>query len=149
MELILWRHADAEMSEPDATRELTPKGRKQAQKMAEWLDSKLPSTCRILVSPATRAVQTAEALHRRFKILPDLEPGLGPQNILHAANWPHGKEPVLIIGHQPTLGQVAAKLIGGEVQYWDVRKAAVWWIAQHDSTSITYLKAVMTPDLVK
>ena len=59
MELILWRHAEAEMGEPDEGRALTAKGHKQAWKMAEWLDHNLPNSCKILVSPATRTVQTA------------------------------------------------------------------------------------------
>ena len=93
MELILWRHAEAEPGEPDAARALTAKGHKQALKMAEWLDRTLPNGCRILVSPTRRTVQTAEALNRKFKILPELGPATTPAIILHAAHWPDSREP--------------------------------------------------------
>ena len=150
MELILWRHAEAELGEPDEGRALTGKGHKQAWKMADWLDRNLPESCRILVSPATRTVQTAEALGRKFKIHADLAPDKSPQDLLAAANWPDSREPVLVIGHQPTLGLVAAQLIGGMPQEWSIRKANVWWIAQRERGDITtnYLRAVMAPDLI-
>ena len=38
MELILWRHADAELGQPDSERRLTDKGHKQAARMAKWLE---------------------------------------------------------------------------------------------------------------
>jgi len=150
MELILWRHAEAEPGEPDEGRALTAKGHKQAWKMAEWLDRNLPNTCRILVSPARRTVQTAEALGRKFKIHPGLAPDATAQEILTIANWPEGREPVLIVGHQPTLGRAAALILAGSEQEWTIRKSTALWIAQKDrgDTSTNYLKAVMAPDLL-
>ena len=150
MELILWRHAEAEMGEPDEGRALTPKGHKQASRMAEWLDRNLPNTCRILVSPATRTVQTAEALGRKFKIVDDLAPESNAERILSAAHWPSSREPVLVIGHQPTLGQLASMLITGEKQDWTIRKGNVWWIVQRerDEGIDNYLRAVVTPELI-
>ena len=62
MELILWRHADAKDAapgKPDAERGLTAKGIKQARRMADWLEKRLPAEARVLVSPARRAQQTA------------------------------------------------------------------------------------------
>ena len=70
MDLILWRHAEAlEMREvqEDLDRALTPKGERQAHRMAAWLNKQLPSSTRVLVSPARRAQQTAAALDRKFK----------------------------------------------------------------------------------
>lgn len=150
MDLILWRHAEAEPGIPDLERALTSKGQKQARRMADWLTSQLPDSCRILVSPALRTLQTAEALGRKFKIQPELAPGAEPEDLLKAANWPAGKESVLIVGHQPTLGQLAALLLTGEADDWDMRKASAWWFAQRepgDPLSV-YLKAVMAHDLV-
>ena len=150
MDLILWRHAEAEPGEPDLERALTARGQKQARKMAEWLTSQLPDSCKILASPARRTVQTAEALGRKFKLHPDLAPGADAEDILTAANWPGAKESVLIVGHQPTLGQLAALLLTGEVQDWDMRKASAWWLAQREAgdASSVYLKAVMAHDLI-
>ncbi len=150
MDLILWRHAEAEIGEPDEGRALTAKGRKQAARMAEWLDLNLPERCKILVSPTTRTLQTVEALGRKFKIHTDLAPDTKPELILLAANWPHSKEPVLIVGHQPTLGMIASSLITGMPQDWTVRKGSVWWIAQRERGDIStnYLRAVMAPEFV-
>ena len=150
MDLILWRHAEAEPGEPDLERALTAKGHKQARRMGEWLTTQLPDNCKILVSPALRTLQTAEGLGRKFKIHADLAPGAEPDQVLRAANWPSAKETVLVIGHQPTLGQVAALLMAGEEQDWEMRKAAVWWLAQRDpgDAMSIYLKAVMGPELI-
>ncbi|MBJ7313013.1 phosphohistidine phosphatase SixA [Rugamonas sp. CCM 8940] len=153
MDLILWRHAEAEdaaAGQTDLERALTVKGQKQARRMGQWLASQLPDSCRVLVSPALRTLQTAEPLGRKFKIHPDLAPGADPEDILRAANWPGAKESVLVIGHQPTLGQAAALLMTGEELDWDIRKASAWWFAQRDpgDPGSLYLKAVMAADLV-
>jgi phosphohistidine phosphatase len=157
MDLILWRHAEAENPTEHITdefRKLTGKGCKQAGKMAHWLDSTLPDTCRILVSPTIRTRDTAEALvscGRKIKVVPELVPGATVEEILRAANWPHSREPVLIIGHQPYLGQVVGELLGHPQQEYSVRKANVWWISQKQKQTEnleTYLKAIMSPDLV-
>ena len=66
MDLILWRHAEAEDGVPDGERALTKKGRKQAAALAAWLNERLPKRPRILVSPAVRAQQTAAALGQAF-----------------------------------------------------------------------------------
>lgn len=153
MDLILWRHAEAEEGHeglPDLERALTPKGQKQARRMGKWLDSQLPDNSRILVSPAVRTVQTAEGLGRKYKVNAELAPDAEPEAVLAAANWPASKETVVIIGHQPTLGQVAALLLTGEALDFDVKKAAAWWFVQRDADdpASLYLKAVMAADLV-
>jgi phosphohistidine phosphatase len=150
MDIILWRHADAESGLPDLQRSLSAKGQTQARRMGEWLDAQLPDSCKILVSPARRTLQTAEALGRKFKPHPDLAPGFDAGDILKAANWPGARESVLIVGHQPTLGQLAALLLTGEEQDWDFGKASVWWFSQSepgDAASV-YLKAVMPHELL-
>src|SRR5712675_1697985 len=129
MDLILWRHAEAEPGEPDLGRRLTAKGIKQAERMASWLEGRLPDTCRILVSPADRAQQTALALKRKFRTVPEIAPGATVASVLAAAGWPDAREPVLIVGHQPTLGEVAAFVLTGESASWSVRKAGVWWLS--------------------
>lgn len=150
MDLILWRHCEAEPGEPDLGRRLTGKGAKQAERMAAWLDSHLPDTCRILVSPADRTVQTAQALNRKFRTVAELGPGASVAAVLAAANWPEAREPVLVVGHQPTLGMVASFLLSGEEAYWSVRKGAVWWLsnrAKEDGAAVV-LKAVQSPEFI-
>ena len=150
MDLILWRHCEAEPGEPDLGRRLTSKGLKQAERMAQWLDSHLPDTCRVLASPADRAQQTAVALQRKFKTVPELAPGATVAALLAAANWPDSREPVLIVGHQPTLGAVASFLLSGEESYWSVRKGAVWWLSNRakEGGAAVVLKVVVAPDFV-
>jgi len=150
MDLILWRHCEAEPGEPDLGRRLTSKGLKQAERMAQWLDSHLPDTCRVLVSPADRAQQTAVALQRKFKTVQDLAPGATVGAVLAAANWPDSREPVLIVGHQPTLGAVVSFLLSGEEAYWSVRKGAVWWLSNRakEGGAAVVLKVVVAPDFV-
>jgi phosphohistidine phosphatase len=142
MDLILWRHAEAvdqarENAEVDLTRPLTPKGEKQAARMAEWLNRVLPDSTRILVSPALRCQQTAQALQRKFQTREELGPQGSAAGLLKLAGWPKKRAPVLVVGHQPTLGTVAAWLMVAQgsgdaaaVPSWSVRKGAVWWLRQ-------------------
>ena len=150
MDLILWRHAEAEPGEPDHGRRLTSKGRKQAERMAAWLEHRLPETTRILVSPAERTQETALALGRRFRISREVAPGASAASVLAAAGWPDAREPVLVVGHQPTLGEVAAFLLSGEEAGWSIRKGAVWWLTNRTrlGQSGAVLKVAIGPDLV-
>jgi phosphohistidine phosphatase len=150
MDLILWRHAEAEPGEPDVGRRLTAKGIKQAERMAIWLDGHLPDTTKILVSPADRAQQTALALKRKFRVVQELAPGASAADVLRVAGWPDGREPVLVVGHQPTLGECAASLLAGDERSWSVRKAAVWWLSNRvrDGTASVVLKVMIGPDFV-
>jgi len=135
MDLILWRHAEAELlqaGQDDSERRLTTKGERQAERMAEWLNQRLPESTRIIVSPAVRTQQTAKALDRSFKTLTALSTAGTVEDLLKAARWPDASEPVLVVGHQPTLGIVAARLLTGQDQRWSVKKGAVWWLRQRD-----------------
>jgi phosphohistidine phosphatase len=129
MDLILWRHADASPGTPDMSRELTAKGQRQAEKMAAWLSQHLPATIRIVVSPATRAVQTAEALGRNMKIVDAIGPGASAESVLSCVHWPTAKHPVLVVGHQPTLGQVASLLLFGTPSDLTIKKGAIAWLS--------------------
>ena len=75
-------------------------------------------------------------------------PGASVANILAAANWPDSREPVLIVGHQPSLGAVASFLLSGEEAYWSVRKGAVWWLSDRakEGGAAVVLKVVLGPD---
>ena len=125
MDLLLWRHADAEPGTRDLERDLTAKGRKQAQRVADWLREWLPRDARVLASPANRARQTAEALTRSFATDAALAPGSGADQVLAAAGWPDEDGAVLIVGHQPTLGRAAALALTGTPADWSIRKASV------------------------
>jgi phosphohistidine phosphatase len=131
MDLILWRHADAHGPQeglPDAERPLTKKGQRQARLMGDWLQQHLPSTAKVLVSPTLRTRQSADALHRRCRVMDALGPEGTVDGLLLATRWPEASEAVLVVGHQLTLGRTAAYLLAGVVQPWPLRNAAVWWL---------------------
>lgn len=128
MDLILWRHCDAAPGVPDELRPLTPLGVKEAARIGRWLAARLPPNCRIIVSPALRAQQTAQALHRGFDTDPRLASGATPDSVLAAANWPHAGGPVLVVGHQPTLGQVASLLLEGAPADRAMHAGEVLWL---------------------
>ena len=154
MELILWRHAEAEEGTPDLERKLTSRGKKQARRVAEWLHTQLPNSARILVSPAIRARQTASELidmsDRTSRTVDALAPDAAARDVLVAADWPRARVPVVVVGHQPTLGQVASLLLAGEVQDWSIKKGAVWWLSARERSggSRIVLRTVISPDLL-
>jgi phosphohistidine phosphatase len=151
MDLILWRHAEAQLlreGQDDLERPLTPKGERQAQRMGDWLNHRLAHTTRILVSPAVRTQQTAKALGRKFKTVAALSPEASPLALFDAARWPDAPEPVLIVGHQPALGQLAALLLTGTPQAWSLKKGAAWWLRSRlrDGEMQVFVQAVQSPD---
>jgi phosphohistidine phosphatase len=150
MDLILWRHAEAEPGEPDFGRRLTSKGVLQAERVGLWLDQHLPDSCRIIASPAQRAQETVQVLNRRSRTIADLAQGASVSAVLAAAGWPDSREPVLVVAHQPTLGAVAAFLLSGQEASWSMRKGAVWWLSNRvrEGTSAVVLKAMIGPDFV-
>ncbi len=144
MELILWRHADAEHGSPDSARRLTERGRIQAARAAAWLKPRLPLRCDILVSPAVRAQETALALDRPFSTSPEVGTGASATDVIAAAGWPARADSVVVVGHQPTLGRVAAMILAGRESDWDIAKAALWWFRR--SGGNTTLLTVLDPD---
>jgi phosphohistidine phosphatase len=151
MDLILWRHAEAfeaRVGQDDLSRELTPKGERQAKRMADWLGQRLADSTRILVAPALRCQQTAAALAKKSRTAPELESGADVKMLLEAARWPESSSPVLLIGHQPTLGMLAAYLLTGTPYPLAVRKGSVWWLRDRDREGLAevVLHAVQSPD---
>lgn len=153
MDLILWRHAEAEDAPDgadDLQRILTPRGEKQAARMAAWLDRQLPEGIRVLASPARRTEQTVDALGRKYKLRAELLPGGGPAELLELVQWPRSRAPVLVVGHQPMLGQTIAQLLGLPEQECAVKKGAVWWLRcrQRLDQAQTVVVTVQSPDLL-
>jgi phosphohistidine phosphatase len=151
MDLILWRHAEAEVAAAgvdDLQRALTAKGERQAERMAEWLNRRLTQSTRVLVSPALRCQQTAKALGRKFRTVAAIAPEASAEELLAAAGWPDASNPVLIVGHQPTLGLAAALMLTRVEQPWAVKKGAVWWLRHRPRSEDgeIVLQAVQAPD---
>lgn len=157
MELILWRHAEAEdFAASDLARRLTPRGERQAARMARWLERNLGSALRtekwqIIASPAVRAQQTAAALGMPVETLAAIAPDAPAEAILRAAAWPDNSSNIVIVGHQPTLGMVAGRLINGVEAYVPVKKGAIWWFrfSERDGEPKTVLVTMVTPDTVR
>jgi phosphohistidine phosphatase len=147
MELILWRHADAELGQPDGERRLTPKGLKQAARMAEWLAARLPEDYVVMASPAVRAQQTARALSDDVKTVPDFGTAASAKDLIRACGWPRGGT-VVAVGHQPTMGETAALLLSGTPAPWAVKKGAIVWISLRGAEARPRLTAWISPDLI-
>jgi len=150
MDLILWRHAEAEEGAPDLQRKLTTKGRKQAARVAEWLLARLPTKFLVLASPARRAQETAQALGGATRTHDGLAPGATVQAILEAADWPNRKGAVVVVGHQPDLGRAAAYLASGADAEWSIKKGGLWWLntRERDGRAQVVVRAVIAPDLL-
>jgi phosphohistidine phosphatase len=148
MNLILWRHAEAEDGTEDMRRELTKRGRRQAEKGAEWLRKHAPSDLTVLVSPAVRTRQTADALGLEYTVVPDIAPNAAPANVIAVSSWPLAPRSVLIVGHQPTLGRVASELLAGIDLPWTLKKGGIWWLArrQRDEDFQVVMRAVVNPE---
>ena len=144
MELILWRHADAELGQPDGERRLTDKGLKQAARMADWLAARLPRDYVVMASPAVRAQQTARSLSENVKTVPDLDTSASAKELIRACGWPRG-DTVVAVGHQPTMGEVAALLLSGASAPWVVKKGAIVWLSLRGAEARPRLRAWISP----
>jgi phosphohistidine phosphatase len=151
MELILWRHADAAPGTPDAARPLTEEGHRQAAAMAAWLLPRLPAGMRILVSPATRARQTADALGLPYDLSDAIAKPQPATELMNAADWPANPQNVMLVGHQPALGELIAMILGTSVARWDIAKGGIWWFSDRQETEKTevHVKAVLRPELLR
>ncbi len=156
-DLILWRHAEAEdwrEGLPEASTELdralTPRGEKQAERMAVWLNRQLPEGTRVWVSPARRCEQTALALGRKFTLCQALAPDASCQALLALVQWPLAQQPMLVIGHQPTLGRTIAQLMGLVQGDCPVKKGAVWWLRcrERNASVQTVVVTVQSPEVL-
>lgn len=150
MDLILWRHADAMEGPDDLKRPLTARGEKQARQMAGWLRQYGPSSLRLVVSPALRTRQTAKALELPFEINRQLAPNASASDLLAASGWPDARGAVVLVGHQPALGQLAALLLAGEEAPWTIKKGALWWFSNRvrAGEAQTVLRAAIGPELL-
>ena len=151
MDLILWRHAEAEDGIPDEARRLTAKGERQAKRMAKWLAARLPGDAVLVSSKALRARQTARALRADFETSPALGVGSDARALLAAAGWPSSaRRTAVLVGHQPTLGEAAALALTGSDAPLNLKKGALVWLAQRRRAGKAeiVLRAAMSPDLL-
>ncbi|MDR0779570.1 MAG: histidine phosphatase family protein [Pseudomonadales bacterium] len=150
MDMLLWRHAEAEDGDDDLKRPLTERGQRQAKVMAAWVKARQPKGLRILVSPAIRTRQTAEALHLPFEIERRIGPDACASALIAASGWPQSAGAVLLIGHQPSLGRLVALLMAGHEAEWSIKKGSLWWLSNRSrrGKTQTVLRAMVASELL-
>lgn len=150
MDLILWRHAEAEEGSDDMQRALTRRGQKQASAMATWLRKQLPDDFALLASEALRSQQTAALFAKSYEVVPELNPDASVEQVLTAIDWPRSGKTIVLVGHQPYIGRLAATLMSEQPLLWSVKKGAIWWLSHRERHGIEQvrLKAMMTPAML-
>lgn len=145
MDLVLWRHAEAEDGDHDQARELTRRGHKQASQMARWLRRHLPDAYVLLASEARRSQQTAAYLGKSYESMSELNPDASWDQVLRAVQWPKAGRTVVLVGHQPYIGRLAAMLLCEQPLFFSVKKGSIWWLSHraHGSIEQVRLKAML------
>ncbi len=151
MDVLLWRHAEAEEGPDDFARPLTERGKKQAASVAAWLSQHLPRQLRVIASPTVRTCQTAEALGLPFQVMASIGPENGTPDLLAAIGWPPARGSVLLVGHQPGLGHLASLLLAGQESDWSIKKGSLWWLTRRvrEGEPQTVLRTVISPDFMR
>ena len=157
--LFLWRHAEAEDLSPDLARPLTPRGLRDATRVAKALAKQLDANSRIVSSPAVRTLETAEPLIRRLSLHLEIDerlaPGASTSDVLAAleaaiASCTGDAPSLVMVGHQPWVGQVARRLLTNAQGDWSVKKASAWWLVRRSRDGVVEwtLRSVLDPELV-
>jgi phosphohistidine phosphatase len=151
MDLILWRHAEAEDAVPDLTRNLTRKGGRQARRVARWLRRHLPRHVRVMASPANRTRQTADALHMPYELCGELAPECSARQMLQASGWPNGDGVTILVGHNPAISELASILLAEKPFPLTLRKGAAWWFSTRtrEGEAAIVLKAAILPAMLR
>jgi phosphohistidine phosphatase len=153
-EVIFWRHAeafDAVDGQSDLDRKLTVKGQRNAERVAHWLDRNLPQRCRVYASEAKRSQQTAHCLPRKFKTLAAINPDATAEAVLSAIGWDDGDELIVVVGHQPWIGECIAQIMQfASADPLSVKKGALWWLqkkTRSDDATLS-VRAVVSAELL-
>ena len=116
MRLYLVRHAQAAGGEPDDLRPLTAEGRADARALGERLARDGVHPAAVISSPLLRARETAAEIGRPLGCEPEADERLAPGTTAEAvrATVAGRGDEVVVVGHQPDCGLIAAELAGGE-----------------------------------
>ncbi len=114
MRLYLVRHAEAAPGEPDDLRPLTASGRQTARALGARLAADGVRADAVLSSPLLRARETAAALGRALGCEPESDERLAPgATVDDLRDVVAGRgAAVVVVGHQPDCGEIAAELSG-------------------------------------
>lgn len=151
MDLLLWRHAEAEEGDKDFERALTTRGQHQARLMAKWIRDHQPKSLRVIASPTVRTQQTVAALALPFETSRQIGPDACVSALIAASSWPTAHGAVLLVGHQPSLGRLASLLLAGQEVEWTIKKGALWWLSNRvrAGENQTVLRTVVSTDFLR
>lgn len=159
MKIYLIRHAsalDALVDSDDTLREITDEGVKDAKKTAEVLQRIAGKPDAVISSPLTRAVQTARVIAKKtgFKheimLFDGLKPEATPDAVVEFIVANEDFDKVFIIGHQPLLGKILARITGFGKSF-DIAKCGVYCVNAQCSNGILQgvIEGYITPSLVR
>ena len=158
MILLLVRHGIAEDASPggsDRDRRLTPRGRSRMRQVAAGLRRLKVRPAAIVTSPLPRAAETAAIVaevlggHAEPRELDALATGTTPAIALRALRAVGGGDPLMVVGHEPTLSGLASLILTGspDALVIDLRKGGVIVIEVEQllPTRGAALRSVLTP----
>jgi phosphohistidine phosphatase len=134
MELYLFRHGiaeDAPAGRSDSSRALTDAGRERSAAVAKMAREAGVAPSLIASSPYVRAVQTAEVAAKEFGYsgdlvrLPSLVPHGTPDAVWSDIRDLRDEGAVLLAGHEPLMGHLAAYLLNAPSLQVDMKKSAM------------------------
>ncbi|MSS83941.1 histidine phosphatase family protein [Actinomycetaceae bacterium WB03_NA08] len=125
--VIFIRHAKAAQSSAtgDSGRALTDEGKEQAQQLGKKLTATLAKVDKIFLSPATRAIETWEQMTQGAGLStgdlpnPQQDPVIyagEPHAILDMVRAQGDGETVVVVGHEPTISEVARLSVKDDVE---------------------------------
>ncbi len=159
MKIYLIRHASALDPIPgkdDTLRDITKDGKKDAKKTALVLRRIAGRPDAIIASPLTRAVQTAQVIakgtgfKREIMLFDGLKPDAAPDEIVQFLNSNEDYDKVFIVGHQPLLGKILARITNHGKDF-DIEKCGVYIVTSCGNIGQTYahIDAYITPSIVR
>ncbi|HEU5057778.1 MAG TPA: phosphohistidine phosphatase SixA [Kofleriaceae bacterium] len=155
MQLFLIRHAIAAPAadgQPDAERPLTDEGHERFARAARGLDRLGIRLDRVLHSPWTRAVQTAELLHRILDGESEVEPALARDPDAELAARLARGERVAAVGHEPWMSELLALLVTGNKTHaarFRFKKGQVAWLEGEPKARGMELVAFLPPRVLR
>jgi len=157
LNLLIIRHADAgtPFDDPvdDLSRPLSAKGLKQATLLKHWMKKNLSGGVKVLSSPSVRTMETAKAGGLKAKgddrLLPNANLSDACELLRDHGTHLHRRGPIVLVGHQPLLGQLLAYLVAGVPQQcWDIRKGTLWWLRFEEGEQFWRIFVVVDPRLM-
>jgi phosphohistidine phosphatase len=158
MKIYILRHGiadDAQGSQPDSERALTPEGKKKLRSVLRAAHAAGVAPSIILTSPFRRAIQTAqiaaEVLNYEGELLQTktLEPGSHPRVVWDEIRVHKDEAEILLSGHEPLFSSLTAYLLASPGLQIDFKKGALACVEIDHFSAEPHgvLKWMLTPKL--